>query len=82
MVSEFLCECHGHIRITQDEATQNNLNSTIARVIIHPGANDDGYWKNEHVAAQFLTSSIHLTGIKVYFALTTPAITDVMPPML
>lgn len=36
MVSTFLCECHGILKDSIDDAT----------VIFHPGANDQGYWCN------------------------------------
>lgn len=65
MVSEFLCECHGHMKITPDQATQFNYTGAdlVARVIIHPGANDDGYWKNEDVAKQLRDTNIPIFNI-------------------
>lgn len=65
MVSEFLCECHGHMRITADQARANNLDpmKLIARTIIHPGAKDDGYWTNEDVAKQLLEITIPIFNI-------------------
>lgn len=92
MVSEFLYECHGHMRISLEQATENGIDpgenncNLIARFVIHPGQNDDGYWKNEDVARQLRDSVIlifiHRTITRLYFVSTIPAITTLMPPML
>ncbi len=50
-------------RSKETKRRNDNLNSTIARVIIHPGANDDGYWKNEHVVAQLRDTVIPIFNI-------------------
>jgi hypothetical protein len=72
MVSEFLCECHGHLKLTHEQALQHNIgvnngivdeSKIIARVIIHPGANDDGYWTNEHVAQQLRDTVIPIFNV-------------------
>ena len=62
MISEFLCECHGHLRITEDQAREKNVfikldgtvdkDKLVARQTLHIGANDEGYWTNAHLAAQ------------------------------
>jgi hypothetical protein len=51
MVSEFLCACHGRLRLTAEEAAIANC-PTEARVIIKPGKNQDGYWKSEDMVKQ------------------------------
>ena len=46
MVSEFLCECHGRLKLTADMASRHPDLPKEATVIIFPGKNADGYWNN------------------------------------
>ena len=52
MVSEFLCECHGRMKL--DEEQQRNHPGVPSEVImiIKPGKNNDGYWDCEDLVAQ------------------------------
>jgi hypothetical protein len=81
MVSDFKCECHGHLRITEEIAREHNygllpvdpahpeavpeVNKDMLHVlvIITPGKNDDGYWKNEHLKKQLEEKAIPLFNI-------------------
>jgi hypothetical protein len=58
MVSEFLCECHGHMRVTAQDAPNILEDNRIARVVIQPGTHDDGYWRNNHLVDQLRNSAI------------------------
>lgn len=57
MVSDFLCPCHGPMRVAPDVARRLNIPER-ARIIIQPGANADGYWKSEHMVAQIRDQAI------------------------
>ncbi|KAH6583636.1 hypothetical protein BASA61_007904 [Batrachochytrium salamandrivorans] len=52
MVSEFLCECHGPMRLSvaQQLAHPSVLSETLC--VIKPGKNADGYWTNKDLAEQ------------------------------
>lgn len=61
MVSEFLCETIGRLRLNEEEKEQNQrlldndpakLKFDEACVIIEPGKNKDGWWTAAHVAEQ------------------------------
>ena len=51
MVSEFLCACHGRLRISKEQAENLGIPDS-AQKIIKPGKNKDGYWKSEDMVAQ------------------------------
>ncbi|KAH6565171.1 hypothetical protein BASA62_007455 [Batrachochytrium salamandrivorans] len=52
MVSEFLCKCHGPMRlsVSQQLAHPSVLSETLC--VIKPGKNADGYWTNKDLAEQ------------------------------
>ena len=59
MVSQFLCQCHGHMEVTLTESIlkqfplAGNLGETIATLrTIKPGKNADGYWDNKDLVEQ------------------------------
>ena len=52
MVSAFLCECHGLLRLTEDQKHKYPDIPVDATIIIKPGSNADGYWKNEDLVKQ------------------------------
>ena len=52
MVSDFLCPCHGRLKLDPDHPMYDQLQHKEARVMIFPGANKDGYWRNEHMVEQ------------------------------
>lgn len=52
MVSAFLCQCHGLLRLPSDLAELNPEISPDSTVIIHPGVNKDGYFTNDDLAEQ------------------------------
>ena len=52
MVSAFLCQCHGLLRLPGDLAEMNPQISPDSTVIIHPGVNKDGYFTNDDLAEQ------------------------------
>ena len=51
MVSDFWCECHGALRLPQEQAKTLNL-AQEARVIIQPGKDKDGWWKSSDMVKQ------------------------------
>ena len=44
MVSEFLCECHGPMKLSQEQRQKYPYSPFETRVIIVPGKHQDGYW--------------------------------------
>jgi hypothetical protein len=46
MVSAFLCECHGILRLDEDQQRQYPDIPADSTVFLKPGANSEGYWKN------------------------------------
>ena len=52
MVSAFLCQCHGLLRLPRDLAELNPEIPPDSTVIIHPGVNKDGYFTNDDLADQ------------------------------
>jgi hypothetical protein len=59
MVSDFMCPCHGALRISDDESKRLNL-PIRARVIINPGASRDGWWKSDDMVNQLVQKAIPL----------------------
>ncbi|KAG5457660.1 MAG: hypothetical protein BJ554DRAFT_2270 [Olpidium bornovanus] len=51
MVSDFLCACHGPLRLSAEEAKNCDLPEQ-ARIIIQPGKNKDGWWKSTDMVKQ------------------------------
>jgi hypothetical protein len=52
MVSDFLCPCHGRLKVEVEGVLHE------AREIIIPGKNSDGYWTGAHVAKQLKEKAI------------------------
>ena len=52
MVSEFLCECHGPMKLSQSQRIENMNLPFHTAVVTHPGKNADGYWTNSDLAKQ------------------------------
>lgn len=57
MVSEFLCSCHGRLRLDPATAEQLGLPAE-AREIIKPGKNADGYWTSEQMVKQLTEKAL------------------------
>ena len=58
MVSAFLCQCHGLLRLPEELTELHPEIPTDSTVIMHPGANKDGYFTNEDLASQTRTMLI------------------------
>jgi hypothetical protein len=54
MVSAFLCECHGLLRLNDEQKILHPDVSADATVIIKPGMNAEGYWKNSDLVKQLV----------------------------
>jgi hypothetical protein len=52
MVSAFLCQCHGLLRLPPASAQLHPDCPTDSTVIMYPGANKDGYFTNQYLAEQ------------------------------
>ena len=57
MVSDFLCPCHGRLRLDPDTAKELDIPAD-ARKIIKPGKNADGYWTSEHMVKQLTEKAL------------------------
>ena len=57
MVSDFLCECHGSLKLPKQTAETLNLPEK-ARAIIQPGKNKDGWWKSTDMVKQLRDTAI------------------------
>src|SRR5689334_10497344 len=57
MVSEFLCECHGRLKLSDEDHILYPLLPAEATVIIKPGAGSK-YWDNEDLVNQLKTKVI------------------------
>lgn len=57
MISDFLCACHGRLRISQERAIELKIPDS-ARGIIKPGKNEDGWWKSEDMVEQLRDRAI------------------------
>jgi hypothetical protein len=53
MVSEFLCECHGPLKLTTVQLALFPNIAAESVMTIKPGKNTDGYWTNSDLVAQF-----------------------------
>src|SRR5207237_7375024 len=51
MVSDFLCPCHGPLRLPAERAAELQLPEE-AREIIEPGKSRDGWWKSDNMVKQ------------------------------
>ena len=52
MVSEFLCECHGAMKLNQEQRERFPEVPCETRTIIVPGKNQDGYWTAANLVDQ------------------------------
>lgn len=52
MVSAFLCECHGLLRLSEDQMDHHPVEMHDSTQIIRPGSNNEGYWTNENLVNQ------------------------------
>lgn len=57
MVSDFLCPCHGPLRLPKEKAESLGLPEN-ARCIILPGINRQGFWKSEDMVKQLRNKAI------------------------
>lgn len=55
MVSAFLCQCHGLLRLPKETAELHPEIPADSTIIMHPGTNKDGYFTNEHLGHQTKT---------------------------
>ena len=54
MVSPFLCECHGILKLNKEQKKQSSQVPADSTVIIKPGSNAEGYWKNANLVKQLV----------------------------
>jgi hypothetical protein len=52
MVSEFLCPCHGRLKLEPTHPKYSELEYKEAQMVILPGAHRDGYWRSEDMLKQ------------------------------
>ncbi len=52
MVSEFLLEECGRLKLNSQQIQENPSIPQEARIYLQPGKNQDGYWTNEHLINQ------------------------------
>jgi hypothetical protein len=52
MVSDFLCECHGPMKLSQEQREQHSDLAFETRTIIVPGKGQDGYWTAANLIEQ------------------------------
>jgi hypothetical protein len=60
MVSEFLSEACGRLRLSEEEAIIHPNISIEARCYLMPGKNQEGYWTIEHLLEQIKNKAIAL----------------------
>ena len=58
MVSDFLCECHGPLRLSPEQQALHPDVPKEARILLHPGKNAEGYWTNDKLVEQVRTRAI------------------------
>ncbi|CCI11649.1 unnamed protein product [Albugo candida] len=51
MIGDFLCPCHGPMKVTDQQVRENGLTSPSDRDIIKACKNSDGWWKSEDMDA-------------------------------
>jgi hypothetical protein len=52
MVSAFLCECHGVLKLSEELQAQHQDIPADSTAFLKPGANCEGYWKNNDLDDQ------------------------------
>jgi hypothetical protein len=66
MVLEFVCECHGPMKLSDvQKKSHPDVPSEMVRVI-KPGKNADGYWTNEDLVQQLEIRAIPISEILHY----------------
>ena len=58
MVSEFLCPCHGRLKLESTHPKYAELEHKEAQMVILPGAHRDGYWRSEDMVKQLKEKAI------------------------
>ncbi len=58
MVSEFLSEECGHLKLNTQQHQENPFISEEAHVYLQPGKDREGYWTSEHLIDQVKTKAI------------------------
>ena len=58
MVSEFLCPCHGVMKVSPEQARHNGWDFTSTGVVLYIGKNRDGYWDHARLVDQFRNIAI------------------------
>lgn len=52
MISEFLCECHGRMKVVVDSVEKTTMEKLM------PGRNEEGWWTADHLIAQIETKML------------------------
>ena len=60
MVSEFLTEVDGYLKLKPEEIEQHSTVPVEAREYLEPGKDREGYWTAENVLNQIKTKAIYL----------------------
>ena len=55
MVSDFLCECHGPLRLSPEPQSLHPNFPKEARILLLPGKNAEGYWNSAKLVEQVRT---------------------------
>ena len=58
MVSAFLCECHGLLKLTPEQKAVNPSIPEDSTIFLKPGANAEGYWRNSDLVDQLAGKAI------------------------
>lgn len=58
MVSAFLCECHGILKLPEDIQALHPELPADSTVLLKPGANAEGYWKNSDLVTQLKETAV------------------------
>ena len=58
MVSAFLCECHGILKLNEELQALHPEIQSDSTVLLKPGANAEGYWKNGDIVSQLKEKAI------------------------
>lgn len=60
MVSAFVCECHGILRLSEEQRLKFPGMPHDATVTIKPGANAEGYWRNADLVQQLIGKALQI----------------------
>src|SRR6266498_4394865 len=58
MISEFLTEAYGRLKLSDEQVFDHRNVPKEARVYLQPGKNQEGYWTSEHLINQVKTKAI------------------------